>query len=228
MRVTSCHLASALASDDEDARVDVLAAAIDALTRARARASPWDVVDYERRRGHLVARAPGERRESDVRGEFRVREGEPRGYKNCAFHRVIKDFMRDSGRGFRLVRARARRGSRRRSLKSACCCSAYGPRRTRIAWRPRRSAWDELSRRSEARYRAEATYDEDVVVGRVRLRVRLDERGSGTARRGGDSSEAAEELEGGASQNARATEYLGVSSITSCASSSVENDVSCA
>ena len=44
MRVTSRHLASALASDDEDDRVDVLAAAIDALTRVRARASPWDVV----------------------------------------------------------------------------------------------------------------------------------------------------------------------------------------
>ena len=44
MRVTSRHLASALASDDEDGRVDVLTAAIDALTRVRARASPWDVV----------------------------------------------------------------------------------------------------------------------------------------------------------------------------------------
>jgi len=44
MRVTSRHLASALASDDEDAHVDVLAAAIDALTRVRARASPWDVI----------------------------------------------------------------------------------------------------------------------------------------------------------------------------------------
>ena len=44
MRVTSRVLARELAREDETDRVDVLAAAIDALTRVRARASPWDVV----------------------------------------------------------------------------------------------------------------------------------------------------------------------------------------
>ena len=44
MRVTSRDLARELAREDETDRVDVLAAAIDALTRVRARASPWDVV----------------------------------------------------------------------------------------------------------------------------------------------------------------------------------------
>ena len=57
-------------------------------------------------------------------------------------------------------------------------------------------AMDELLRRPEVRYRAEVTDDEDVVVGRVRLRVRLDERGSGTARHGGDASAATEERDG--------------------------------
>jgi len=59
-------------------------------------------------------------------------------------------------------------------------------------------AMDELLRRPEVRYRAEVTDDEDVVVGRVRLRVRLDERGSGTARHGGGASATTEEREGNA------------------------------